>query len=680
MDLAGDRRGQSIQIGAVLLFGVLIIAFSSYQAFVVPGQNQEVEFTHNQEVHSDMQDVRNAIVSAPDGGNSRSVSVQLGTQYPSRAIARNPGPASGSLRTVGTTDESAALSIENAQASGETGDFWNDSQSYNTGTLRYTPQYNLYTQAPSTVYENTILYNEFRSGSITLANQTFIDGNDISLVVLNGSVSRSSSQSASLDIQPVSSSTQTVRLSDDGSGPPLTITFVSTRSATYWDFLVDSQSNVDDVTSSGPNDGLYDVTVELADGTYDFQLTKVGVGTQVTDENAAYLTDTDGAGGTVTQGSTTELTLEVRDRYNNPPDNASETTIQAEIVDSGTFESGSKTASKTPDSNGEVTFRYQAPSSGTGDQKIRFSYAGIDSSFDASTPQDSSTILSVSDASSGSTAGGGGKPLSVYRPGSTGEIRVIDADGQITVYGSEQAVGFSRVTDIDADPKNEVIYVDSNGNLKVTSPGQTPTTYINSGNVGGGNIAVGDWDGDDKTEVFYINTNNNKRLYVYEDGTSSPVQDRNGNNIKATAIAGLGDFDSSMNGPEIVYVSNNGKLAYLSNGMKEQKLNRGPNSNKAVSQPADFDDDTVLEVAVVTGNGEIELVDRDKTNAEQTFSSVSPAEIPLGAVDWSGDGTKDVVYADSNNNELLYFEVEDGSSTFINSGGRIVISTNAGTS
>jgi len=65
MQFWGDDRGQAIQIGAVLLFGILIISFSSYQAFVVPNQNEQVEFNHNQRVQGQLQDVRNAIVSMP---------------------------------------------------------------------------------------------------------------------------------------------------------------------------------------------------------------------------------------------------------------------------------------------------------------------------------------------------------------------------------------------------------------------------------------------------------------------------------------------------------------------------------------------------------------------------------------------------------------------------------------
>ena len=84
---AGDDRGQSIQIGAVLLFGALIIALSGYQAFVVPQQNEQVEFSHSQTVQDELQDLRNAFVSATGDVSRRSVSVTLGTRYPDRIFA-----------------------------------------------------------------------------------------------------------------------------------------------------------------------------------------------------------------------------------------------------------------------------------------------------------------------------------------------------------------------------------------------------------------------------------------------------------------------------------------------------------------------------------------------------------------------------------------------------------------
>jgi hypothetical protein len=104
MAVRDDTTAQATQIGAVLFFGIRIISFATYQAFVVPNQNRSIEFSHNQALEGQLQELRNAIVSMSGGGTERAVSVSLGVTYPSHIVALNPGPASGSLRTAGTTN------------------------------------------------------------------------------------------------------------------------------------------------------------------------------------------------------------------------------------------------------------------------------------------------------------------------------------------------------------------------------------------------------------------------------------------------------------------------------------------------------------------------------------------------------------------------------------------------
>jgi hypothetical protein len=170
----------TVQIGAVLMLAIIFAALALYQVNAVPAENQAIESEHNKQVHGEMQELRNQIVSVAGGGAGGATSVTLGTTYPSRLVALNPGPASGTLRTAGTTDNRINVSIDNAKAPGETGDVWDGTnRSYNTGAVVYSPGYNLYTGAPDTTYEQSVLYNEFRSGTIVLANQTVVDGDRI---------------------------------------------------------------------------------------------------------------------------------------------------------------------------------------------------------------------------------------------------------------------------------------------------------------------------------------------------------------------------------------------------------------------------------------------------------------------------------------------------------------------
>ncbi|MEA5385889.1 hypothetical protein VB779_01360 [Haloarculaceae archaeon H-GB11] len=136
----GDERGQSIQVGAILLFATVIVAFSIYQAFVIPDQNRAVEFNHNLEVGQQVEQLRSAIVASPGRTGREPVVIKLGVRYPERAIALNPPPVSGSLRTEGTTDPDVNVSIQNADVSGETGDFWDGtSRNYSSGFVVYSP-------------------------------------------------------------------------------------------------------------------------------------------------------------------------------------------------------------------------------------------------------------------------------------------------------------------------------------------------------------------------------------------------------------------------------------------------------------------------------------------------------------------------------------------------------------
>lgn len=138
MSFRDDKRGQAIQVGAVLLFATLIIAFSTYQAFVVPSQNKAVEFDHNQRVQGDLQELRSAIAAMSSTDSRRSTAVQFGTQFPNRALFLNPPDPSGELSV---TPYENGVEIGNLTAEDSNG-YWNDeSQSYTTSILGYAPRY-----------------------------------------------------------------------------------------------------------------------------------------------------------------------------------------------------------------------------------------------------------------------------------------------------------------------------------------------------------------------------------------------------------------------------------------------------------------------------------------------------------------------------------------------------------
>ena len=229
MTLRGDDRAVAVQIGAVILLGFLMISLSLYQATVVPNENREVEFQHNQRVQSDMLEVRNAILGTAATGSASPAAVELGTQYPTRAVAINPSPPSGTLSTssLGTVQVRNAVADDAATTEPdypETADFWNGTtQNYTTKSLEYRPSYANYDNAPTTVYENGLVYNRFRSGNVTRSGQPVVAGTRISLVALSGNLSRGGTSSLVVDPEAVSVSTRTISVTNESAGENVSV-------------------------------------------------------------------------------------------------------------------------------------------------------------------------------------------------------------------------------------------------------------------------------------------------------------------------------------------------------------------------------------------------------------------------------------------------------------------------
>ncbi|WP_336327181.1 Ig-like domain-containing protein [Halovenus sp. HT40] len=396
MRFLSDNRAQSIQVGAVLLFGILIILLSTWQAFVIPDQNEGIEFNHNEDVQQQMTELRTTVNSMPDSATTRSATVDLGVRYPSRTIFRNPPPVSGTLETRGTTEPGVNISIANAQAADTeavgTGDFWDGTtRSYSSGAIQYRPSYNQYDNAPTTIYEQSVLYNRFeREGTqLPITDQTIVQDGRLSLVALNGSLSETRVDSTSVDLEPLSTQTSQVEIEQTGSAP-ITIEFPTRMAESRWQELIPSQHTVTTVDGAFPDSERSLLRIELDESreTYQLQLAKVGVGTGTTVPGSAYLSGLSGNGTEVERGDSVELTLEVRDDFNRP--------LSGEEVYADAAE-GTIDTSGTTNSNGEVTFTYETDSTvPTGPNEIDFSIDGpIEAGYDDSSPTNLTMVVDV---------------------------------------------------------------------------------------------------------------------------------------------------------------------------------------------------------------------------------------------------------------------------------------------
>ena len=99
MQGGSDDRAVAVQVGAIILFAFVVIAIAGYQASVVPNQNNEIEFNHNQRVQGQIEDVEATIGSMPAVADRRTTTVDLSTSYPARTLFVNPPTPTGRLRT-----------------------------------------------------------------------------------------------------------------------------------------------------------------------------------------------------------------------------------------------------------------------------------------------------------------------------------------------------------------------------------------------------------------------------------------------------------------------------------------------------------------------------------------------------------------------------------------------------
>jgi len=381
------ERAVSEVVGAILVFALLVLVLSIFQALGVPAANKEVEFDHNQELHTDMQDLDSALSRTAGLGAEQSVQMAIGVQYPNRFVFFNPPTPTGTIQTLPAANGNDVV-ISNAAANGEAGDYWEgggDSESFTTKRVFYNPSYNVYTSAPNTTLTTGVLYNHFSDTRVILDSDNVIDGRTISLVTIDGELTRNS-LSTTVTTRPLSAPTNRIAITDTGT--PITITLPTRLKQEDWDRILA------DEIGPGPNQYVSSVTVDdaadtvtitlEAGNTYNLRLAKIGVGQGGTEPGSHYLTDQTGDNMSLSEGSRTTVTFQVRDRFNNPvsgetvwvgvPNN------KGQILDNGVPHSGySDTVQYTTDEDGEIQVTYQAKSVIGSNEDVQMRASFIDS-------------------------------------------------------------------------------------------------------------------------------------------------------------------------------------------------------------------------------------------------------------------------------------------------------------
>ena len=629
---APERRDRAVSavVGFVLIFGVLVITFSLYQAQVVPQQNSQVEFEQHQEIQQQMVELRSNIVSMQGSTSTLSTAFDLGVRYPSRTIFVNPGPASGSLRTKGASDPDVNVTLRNVTATDsendETADFWDGTKlNYSTSIIEYEPDFNRFQGGLPVVYEHSLIYNRVEDGdSVPITDQSLINGNRINLIALNGTLAESGVGAESVDLEPVSTRTRVVEVNNKSG--PITLEFASLLNASVWNETLEDQPYVESVKFNRSLSSEFSI-LELKlepNRDYELKLSKVGLGTGATDTTAEYLTEVEGAGATVLNDSTQKLTVEARDRFNGP---------QSGVTVEAAAERGSLSSNRKPaDSDGQATFVYDPDPDSDGTYDVYFTIdseytPNSNSNHDASTRENVTMSVKVTPNSGG--RGGGG-----------GAYKVRWDNSQIK---SESGVG-------NPNSANRYNYSLESGNLSLTmftdpvADNATVEYAVNDTSTANLTSTTGVTDASGKNATkLQPQANGVVKVYTSSGSSGDEIQ------IK---IKNVDTSVPSISNPDVVYADGDDKAHFLAADGSDTDTNK---KMKAVGPISDFDGDGTTEVLVVGNNGKIKEIENSTSpnvrtipNTEGSNRALKNGKISVG--DWDDDGTLDIFYGDQDNN------------------------------
>ena len=640
MVFRGDERGQSVVIGSLLVFTILVLAFSGYQAFVVPEQNAEVEADHHRTVEDQFAELRTNVVNAVESDATRSTAIDLGATYPSRAVALNPPPAAGRL----DTEEVGEVEVTEG---GTTKDVCSDGDiPPRTRSLVYTSNYNEYRPPQSIGYENRVVSRDYRAG--TLFDQRLVDSGTISLYLLTGEVNANGVDTYSLELN--ASREYTTTLVDPNVRGP------SRFDSDTWneEILGDEY----DVTATPSGDR---VRLNFTGGEYEVSCAVVGLNgepayTPPPDDGAAgdaayevRWRDPSGENGTTAPCSDTECTLdasvsETLDLTAETIPTAEDATVRFAVSDSTvgtvmpatneTDSAGQTATTLQPEANGSV--KIYAASGGSGDV--------IDVTIENFVPVSIRAVFTDSD----------------------NKVTTAENSTETNTLAAKADVLGPLVADIDTDGSKDIPYVpagDSTSTVHVVNADGTDETELSSTDAKGPKslLGVGRWN-DTRTSVYFASKD---KTTIYRTNPSDgdvkvvePDQD-------VRAVAGPGDIDGDGTN-ELVYADDSLALRYFEPGAgpgietgTKISLSNGIGSNNGIGlgRPADFDGDGTARIPVVDGSNQLVLV--DSTGSETVLVS-DVAKSPVAAVDWDEDGELEAMYIDTNG-ELRWVDNVGGS-------------------
>lgn len=358
----GQRQDAAVSniIGTIIVFAFVVILLAIFQVAAVPIWNQSVEFEHSQRVQDDVGQLHDSIVLSATTGRATTQSVELGTQYPRRLLFINPANPSGSMSTL----ETGEVSVTNAASGdGDVRDYWGGNQTFfETTSFVYEPEYNEYSNAPGTVIDNNLVFNQAEERQVLLTEQSLVSGRNINLNLLGGSLSRQGVLSRGVNVNPVSAPSQVITVTNS-TDAPVEITLPTRLNEQRWTEALENErvengGRIADVTYT-EGEPYSELTLSMERGVgYDLRMSKVALGEREQRQTAHYIVNRGEHSRAVAAGTTERVYVEVRDRYNNP---VSGVDVNTELQAPGGTDPGTLTpVQPRTDAEGVASFEYEA--------------------------------------------------------------------------------------------------------------------------------------------------------------------------------------------------------------------------------------------------------------------------------------------------------------------------------
>jgi len=331
-----SSRGQVVMLGILLAALIIAAVYAIAQSTIAPQVRATTEYNHALDTLSDMQSLQVDTISAADTGSQQGSVVKMGATYPFKFVFIHPTDPTGTIKTT----ESRSLGIENAVARhNETADYIDGRRlEYQSVGLQYSPDYSEYRSAPDLkITPSGVLYADHPSTRKIINEPAIVDGRTISLTASDGELYSSQGQPQMMHVLPLSTSSTTVRVTNETAASPVTVTLETDLNVSTWRQILKGEIDSDTSRANPETDQDSQYIAEVAKSgstlevvfetgeSYLLELSKLGFKrasqpalNAASEPNVTYLTAESDQDPTVVENNTVELAVEVRDAMNNP--------------------------------------------------------------------------------------------------------------------------------------------------------------------------------------------------------------------------------------------------------------------------------------------------------------------------------------------------------------------------